>query len=169
MKPRPKIFALVALAFGMLASAYLIGPAPAAATAPIAVLASASPATARPASAIAMAAVTPSKPASTIKTLRAPVPLQIGKHDQYFDVSSVPDTVVPGSTAPGTAPAAAGDGQQASAIADDATAKASIQTDGYRNVRGLVRASDGSWHGRAMRGSTEIAVSVDPTGNVSQD
>jgi hypothetical protein len=155
MKPSPKTLALIALASGMVVSAYLIGPAPAATTVP--------------AAPPVMAAATPAKPASNIKTLQAPVPLLVGKHDQYFDVSSVPDTVVPGTTAPGTTPSAASDSQQASAIADDAAAKASIQMDGYRNVRGLVRAPDGSWHGRAMRGGTEIAVSVDPTGNVSQD
>ena len=155
MKPSPKTLILVALASGMVVSAYLIGPAPAATTAPTAPL--------------AVAAVTPSQPGSRIKTLQAPVPLLVGKHDQYFDVSSVPDTAIPGATAAGTPGAAVGDNQQASTAADDAAAKASIQMDGYRNVRGLVRAPDGSWHGRAMRGGTEIAVSVDSTGNVSQD
>jgi hypothetical protein len=154
MKPSPKTLALVALASGMLASAYFIGPAPAATTAG-----------SRPVPSIAMAAVTPSTPASNIKTLQAPVPLLVGKHDQYFDVSSVPDTAATTAATPTTVT----DGQQATAAADDAAAKASIQMDGYRNVRALVRAPDGSWHGRAMRGSTEIAISVDPTGTVSQD
>jgi hypothetical protein len=159
MKPHPKTLALVALASSMLASAYLMGPAPAATTTG-----------SRPAPSIALVAATPSKPESNIKTLQAPVPLLVGKHDQYFDVSSVPDTVTPGSPTTGTPATTAGDGQQATAaVADDAAAKANIQMDGYRNVRGLVRAPDGSWHGRAMRGGTEIAVSVDSTGNVSQD
>ena len=42
-----------------------------------------------------------------------------------------------------------------------------IEQDGYRNVRALVKGVDGVWHGRAMRGSTEIAVSVDGSGSVS--
>jgi hypothetical protein len=148
MKPTPKTLVLIALASGMVVSAYLIRPAPAATTAPAAPL--------------AMAAVTPSRPGVSIKTLQAPVPLLLGKHDQYFDVSSVPDTAA-------TTVLGSSDSQQVTATAEDAAAKASIQMDGYRNVRALVRAPDGSWHGRAMRGGTEIAVSVDSTGNVSQD
>jgi len=155
MKPHPKTLVLVALASGMLASAYFIGPAPAA---------TAVPAEARPIPSMAMAAA-PSKPASTIKTLRAPVPLLVGRHDQFFDMSSVPDTAAPTQTASATA----NESPQAPAASSDSTAKASIEMDGYRNVRGLVRASNGAWHARAMRGSTEIAVVVDPNGNVSQD
>jgi len=153
MKPQPKILILVALASGMVASAYFIGPAP---------VATAVAAATRPIAEMAMAAA-PSKPASTIKTLKAPVPLPVGRHEKYFDVSSLSDTVVP---------AKADEGQQnvpADATASDASAKASIEMDGYRNVRGLVRAADGVWHARAMRGRTEISVVVDPNGNVSQD
>jgi hypothetical protein len=32
-----------------------------------------------------------------------------------------------------------------------------------------VKLPDGMWHGRAMRGRVEIAVSVDANGSVSQD
>ena len=157
MKPPAKTLALVALASGMLASAYFIDPAPAA----TAVLA-ASPAAPGQAPSLPMAAA-PSKPASTIKTLKAPVPLLVGRHDQYFDVNSVPDTAAPVQTASATA------GESPTPASSDAAAKASIEMDGYRNVRALVRAPDGKWRGRAMRGGTEIAVSVDSTGNVSQD
>ena len=152
MKPHPQTLVLVALASGMLASAYLIAPAPAATTVP---------ATAQPVTRLAPAPV-PTKLASNVKTLKAPVPLLVGKHDQYFDVSTVPET----APTPAVKPT---DVQQVSAAASDSIAKSSIELDGYRNVRGLARAPDGSWHGRAMRGATEIAVSVDPNGNVSQD
>ena len=152
MKPHPKTLVLVALASGMLASAYLIAPAPAATT---------GPAAARPVTRLAPAPV-PSAVASNIKTLQAPVPLLVGKHDQYFDTSTVMETA-------GTAALKTTGVQPDSAAASDAMAKNSIEMDGYRNVRGLVRAPDGSWHGRAMRGRTEIAVSVDPNGSVSQD
>ena len=152
MKPHPKTLVLVALASGMLASAYLIAPAPAATT---------GPAADRPVTRLAPAPV-PSRLASNVKALQAPVPLLVGKHDKYFDESTVPE-----------AAAASGvkttNGQQASAAPSDSMAKSSIEMDGYRNVRALVRAPDGSWHGRAMRGGTEIAVSVDPNGSVSQD
>ena len=152
MKPQPKTLILVALASGMLVSAYLIAPAPAATTAP---------ATAQPVTRLAPAPV-PSKLASNVKTLKAPVPLLVGKHDQYFDVSTLPET----APTPGLKTT---DVQQVSAAPSDSTAKTSIEMDGYRNVRALARSPDGSWHGRAMRGGTEIAVSVDPNGNVSQD
>src|SRR5471030_1901863 len=149
MKPHPQTLVLVALASGMLASAYLIAPAPAATT----VAASAQPVTR-----LAPAPV-PSRLASNVKTLQAPVPLLVSKHDQYFDTSTVPDAAA-------TPAVKTTDVQQASAVPSDSTAKSSIEMDGYRNVRALVRAPDGSWHGRAMRGGTEIAVSVDPNGSV---
>jgi hypothetical protein len=43
-----------------------------------------------------------------------------------------------------------------------------IEADGYKNVQGLARGSDGLWHGRAMRGSSEVQVTVDRQGNVTQ-
>ena len=39
--------------------------------------------------------------------------------------------------------------------------------DGYKNVQGLAQGPDGLWHGRAMRGNTEVQVTVDRAGNVS--
>jgi hypothetical protein len=43
-----------------------------------------------------------------------------------------------------------------------------IESDGYKNVQGLAQGADGLWHGRAMRGSAEVQVTVDKQGNVSQ-
>jgi hypothetical protein len=51
----------------------------------------------------------------------------------------------------------------------DAQAKAAIELDGYKNVRALTKGPDGLWHGRAMRGRTEIAVRVDAGGSVSAE
>jgi hypothetical protein len=48
-----------------------------------------------------------------------------------------------------------------------AGAAAKIQADGYKNVQGLTRGADGKWHGKAMRGNTQVDVSVDARGNVS--
>jgi hypothetical protein len=136
----------------MLAGAYLIGPAPAATTA-LTASAAAPPIASAP-------------PISTIKTIQAPVPLLVGRHDQYFDESAVTDTAVSGQAAPATTDNAQ---PAASGVSSDSAAKTSIEMDGYRNVRDLVRGSDGVWHGRAMRGSTEIAVRVDGAGSVSAD
>jgi hypothetical protein len=42
-----------------------------------------------------------------------------------------------------------------------------IEADGYKDVQGLAMGADGLWHGRAMRGSTEVAVTVDAKGKVA--
>jgi hypothetical protein len=42
-----------------------------------------------------------------------------------------------------------------------------VQADGYKNVQGLTRGTDGKWHGTAMRGNTMVGVVVDGRGNVS--
>ena len=158
MKPHPKTIALVAVAAGMLTGAYLLSPVPA----PAATNATSGTQVApRPAPA-AVAAAPDSRMASYVKTFQAPVPLKVGRHDKYFDPAPAPEA----ASSP-TPPAA--DVQQGWGSPNDAAARASIELDGYKNVRGLVQTPDGVWHGRAMRGRTEIAVSVDPNGNVAQD
>jgi hypothetical protein len=47
------------------------------------------------------------------------------------------------------------------------TARKEIEREGYRNVQGLAKDSDGVWHGRALRGNTEVQLLVDDDGNVS--
>jgi hypothetical protein len=48
-------------------------------------------------------------------------------------------------------------------------AKAAIETDGYRGVRIVAQLPDGRWKARAMRGRTEIGVTVEPDGSVRAD
>lgn len=48
------------------------------------------------------------------------------------------------------------------------TAKAQIEASGYTDVKNLRRKDDGSWQARAMKNNTEVAVSVDSRGNVTQ-
>lgn len=50
-------------------------------------------------------------------------------------------------------------------IASDADATARLQADGYRAIN-LVRASDGGWHGTAIRGSAKLNVHVGQDGRV---
>jgi hypothetical protein len=45
-------------------------------------------------------------------------------------------------------------------------AKQDIEREGYRDVRGLAEDSQGLWHGRALRGNTEVQLLVDQDGNV---
>jgi len=156
MTIRTSTLLLTSLAAAMLASAYLMGPAPAATTAAAAAIR-------EPARQATLVKPPPAPPASTIKAARAPVPFLTRGHDSYFDVTSVAPIDRP-------APAPL---QEARASQDDpaaaGAARASIETDGYRNVRGLVKSADGTWRARAMRGSTEIAVVVDPSGRVSAE
>ncbi|MDI1286475.1 MAG: hypothetical protein PSV46_18965 [Reyranella sp.] len=45
-------------------------------------------------------------------------------------------------------------------------ARGRIEADGYKNVQGLKKGSDGQWHGQALRGTTAVPVTVDARGNV---
>jgi hypothetical protein len=46
-------------------------------------------------------------------------------------------------------------------------ARRDIESQGYRDVRGLAEDQNGVWHGRALAGHTEVQLLVDPDGNVS--
>ena len=71
----------------------------------------------------------------------------------------------PPTTQPRTPPTA----PTAPTTATTATAaKAQIEASGYSDVKNLRRKDEGSWQARAMKNNTEVAVSVDPKGNVTQ-
>lgn len=53
--------------------------------------------------------------------------------------------------------------------ASEADARAAIEADGYRKVRVVSKAADGTWQARAFRGATEVTVRVDAQGNVTGD
>jgi len=159
-----RTFALFGLALGMLGVGYLLGPAPGATTLPTQPVAKAIPAA-------------PQKPATTLVATRPPVPLVTQTRASYVTDRPAgafgPDkpTVNMGTFAGN--PPDPNDKTQALAVqppaksGDDAQAKKAIEFDGYKNVRGLTKGADGMWRGRAMRGHTEIAISVDANGNVS--
>lgn len=48
-----------------------------------------------------------------------------------------------------------------------ASARQEIERAGYNDVRGLAQDSQGVWHGRALRGNTEVQLLVDEDGTVS--
>ncbi|SJZ45203.1 hypothetical protein SAMN02745126_01119 [Enhydrobacter aerosaccus] len=56
-------------------------------------------------------------------------------------------------------------GQQLSSAA--LTARKAIERDGYKDVQGLAKGSDGLWHAQALRGNTQVQVTVDRAGMVS--
>jgi len=54
-----------------------------------------------------------------------------------------------------------------SKIDTEATAKAALEAHGYKSISSLRMGADGKWSGSAMKGSQQVAVSVDAEGNVS--
>jgi len=48
-------------------------------------------------------------------------------------------------------------------------AKSAIEADGYKAVKNLTAGPDGTWRARALRGKTEVVLTVDRTGRVSAD
>lgn len=68
------------------------------------------------------------------------------------------------AAAPPAAPAPAAEDQEGARLA-----KSAIERDGYRAVKVVSKSADGSWRGRAMRGRTEVGVTVDAEGNVRVD
>lgn len=74
-----------------------------------------------------------------------------------------PGTALPGGTSnprqnlPTTTP---------NATAGEAAAKAQLESKGYSGVKQLTRDTTGNWTGKAMRNNVEIAVTLDPAGNV---
>lgn len=152
-----RTYGFLGFAVTLLAAGYLFVPSPSATPLPQPV-AKAAPA--------GVPAATP-KPATTLVANRAPVPLVTTAHTRFFDAP-------PEQPAPATAETPTSEAQLQLAVAepksgDDSKAKAAIELDGYRNVRGLMKDADGVWRGRAMRGRTEIAIRVNADGSVSQD
>jgi hypothetical protein len=106
----------------------------------------------------ALSSATTSDPAGradAVETRRQPVPLLLANR-----ASSAPrlvdlDTALPKDTASGKMV--------------ESAAKAAIEADGYRAVRILPRAAGGQWRARALRGATEVGLTVDGSGNVSVD
>jgi hypothetical protein len=161
MHIQTKTLALFVVAGGMLVSGYLIGPAPASTKTAVAQAVAPAPAKLEPAA----------QPTTKVKMVRPPVPLQVGGHDQYFapnpaDVAAPPTQIA--SATIGTT-SGIGDKPTDDQPQSNVAAKAAIEQDGYRNVRGLVKSGEGTWRGRAMRGTTEISVTVDASGSVSAD
>lgn len=74
-----------------------------------------------------------------------------------------PGTAMPGGTSnprqglPTTTP---------NATAGEAAAKSQLEAKGYSGVKQLTRDTAGNWTGKAMRNNVEIAVTLDPAGNV---
>lgn len=51
----------------------------------------------------------------------------------------------------------------------EAKAKAAIEADGYKGVTVLRKSQNGVWHAKALRGKTEVMLTVDASGSVAAD
>jgi hypothetical protein len=95
---------------------------------------------------------------SHLATARPPVPVLLTRRPPIASVSSTSwEEVVPqyNSVAP------------PSNFNDEKAATASFERDGYKGVHALSRGADGMWNACALRGQTDVAVSVDLAGNVT--
>ena len=89
---------------------------------------------------------------------QAPVPLLMKAH---------PTIETPAFDADAVGPEAPVLAKPADAPADNSAAKVAIEADGYRNAKVVRQGENGIWHAKAMRGTTEVSLTVDATGRVS--
>ncbi len=92
---------------------------------------------------------------------RAPVPMMLQHRPSAF--------VSVSGTALGKEPSQEPVSETALGGLAENDARAAIEADGYKKVRAMNKAADGTWRARALRGATEVALRVDSTGNVSAD
>jgi hypothetical protein len=98
----------------------------------------------------------PARSAPSLDASRPPVPVLFSHRRPFVPASeaaSTPSLSAADTTRPGTV--------------SEAAAKAAIEADGYKGVRALARGSDGVWKASALRGETEVQLSVGLTGRVS--
>lgn len=74
---------------------------------------------------------------------------------------------MPPSTGTSTTPAAPPAGMPGSAQTAT-SARTQIEASGYTNIKELKRRDDGSWQALATKNDTEVAVTVDTSGSVTQ-
>jgi len=92
---------------------------------------------------------------ASFEVRQAPVPLLMKARPPIEQKTFDADAVGP------EVPAKTSDGSGESA------AKAAIEADGYKGVKVLRQGANGIWYAKAMRGSTEVPVTVDAAGRVA--
>ena len=93
-------------------------------------------------------------PVSTLVARQAPVPMLVRSRATF-----VPPADIMADQAE-AAPVAVLRGRT------EGDARAAIEADGYKRVRVVSKAADGTWQARAFRGATEVSLRVDAQGNV---
>jgi hypothetical protein len=152
MKKRSFLMIAMAMTAAGVASAFALGPQePAARDLPMPVVAR-QPA---PTSAVPASAPAPVVKAASIEARRPPVPLLMKPRPTIAPPLYDADAVGP------EVPVRTGDGSGESA------AKAAIEADGYKRAKVVRQGENGIWYAKAMRGTTEVSLTVDATGRVS--
>jgi hypothetical protein len=146
--------AVAFLFLGVIVGAHMITPAPGATASPPV----ASEAKKAQPAALAPRAQDPVPTARTAAIARPPVPLLLS-----------PRPAIKKAEEEMAAPqvAASDASQTTTSTQNESFAKAAIEQDGYKSVRGLAKGPNGSWRAMAMRGTTEVILCVDANGNVS--
>jgi hypothetical protein len=150
MKKRSFLILAVVMTVAGVASAFALGPQePAARDLPMPVVAKQlAPISVAPAPA-------PVVKKASLEARRAPVPLLMKPRptieQPIFDADAVGPEV----------PAKIGDGS------GERAAKAAIEADGYKGVKLLRQGANGLWYAKAMRGTTEVPLTVDAVGRVA--
>ncbi len=101
---------------------------------------------------------------ASVDVRQAPVPLQVAPRRPVF----VPTADTSEAYAKGEAGVPIG--SKSSATGDrsgESAARAAIEADGYKGVQVLHKGENGLWHAKALRGRTEVLLTVDSRGTVT--
>jgi hypothetical protein len=99
---------------------------------------------------------------ASVEVRQAPVPLLMKARPPIEQ-----KTVDVPATAPEGSPKTGDVSGESAAKAGESAAKAAIEADGYKGVKVLRQGVNGIWYARAMRGATEVPLTVDAAGRVS--
>ena len=110
------------------------------------------------------AAAAPVVQKASVEARQAPVPLRVKPRPPV----NLPPVEEKAAAKPGDGEA----GEQAAASGDasgDNAVKVAIEADGYKGVKVLRKGANGVWHAKALRGKTEVMLTVDASGSVTAD
>jgi hypothetical protein len=97
---------------------------------------------------------------ATLSIRQAPVPMQRASRPSAVRDTDALESARPDTNRPETA------SPESVAGLSDAHARAAIEADGYKRVRVIGKAENGTWRVVAMRGTNEVTLRVDAQGNV---
>jgi hypothetical protein len=99
---------------------------------------------------------------ASFEVRQAPVPLLMKPRPPIEQ-----KTVDAPAAAPEVSPKTGDVAGESAVKAGESAAKAAIEADGYKGVKVLRQGANGLWYAKAMRGSTEVPLTVNAAGHVS--